>query len=98
MTACSSTTQLIRPAPPEGVRVNELNILFMANPPKKIATSGSGTPSMSKDAGPEDLTRPRPQLEKLRDEMKERLVLPIKGKRHFIQFCGTYVAAAQSFF
>lgn len=77
---CSSTSQVLRPAPQGGVSVKGLNVLFSMVPFSTITTSGTNVANVTQTTGPGRATAPRPQTEKLRDELGESLMRHLKEK------------------
>lgn len=77
---CTSHTQLLRPAPKEGVSVNGINILFLILPLDQVTRSGSNIPETTTKATAKDLTAPREQTERLKNELQERLIPKLHEK------------------
>ena len=76
ISGCSSTSEVVRQAPKEGIKVVGLNVLFSISP---IIATSSG-PSNIKAAGAYEQTKPRVQAEKLRDEIGISLIPQLKAK------------------
>jgi hypothetical protein len=80
VSGCSSTSQVIRPAPKERVQVVGLNVLFSISPINSIQTSGTRTPATTKNAAADDQTKLRVQAEKLRDQIGSSLIPQLQAK------------------
>jgi hypothetical protein len=80
VSGCTSTSQVIRPAPKEGIQVVGLNVLFSISPINSIQTSGTRTPASTKNAVANDQTKPRVQAEKLRDQIGSTLIPQLQAK------------------
>lgn len=80
MSGCASTSQVLRPAPREGVQVAGLNVLFSIVPLDAVIKPGANGTNTTERTGARQLTAPREEAEKLRDEIGQRLIPQLRDK------------------
>lgn len=78
LVGCSSTSRLVKSAPPEGIRIVGVNVLFKSPAPESATIVGSSGAAMK--VGADTAARPNPPMDRLRNEIAEKLVLQLKEK------------------
>lgn len=73
MPACTTTSRVLREAPKQGVEVQGVNVLFMIMPPTAVTRYAAGVTPLTGAPSASDLSAPRPEAERLRNEVRAAL-------------------------
>lgn len=91
MSGCASTSQVLRPAPKEGVQVTGLNILFSIVPLDAVIKPGANGSTTAEKTSARQLTAPREEAERLRDEIGQRLISQLRDKGFTVSYASVQV-------